>query len=74
MSSQIAERAVDLVFQSPSRRLKIEFQGGEPLLNFDGNPVCMSRSQRRVISPNRRDLQLCDRLEPVHVVRLQTVR
>ena len=34
MSMETANRAVDLVFRSPSPSLKIEFQGGEPLLNF----------------------------------------
>lgn len=34
MSSQTAARAVEMVFASPSNSLKIEFQGGEPLLNF----------------------------------------
>ena len=34
MSKETAERAVDLAFQSPSRNLNFEFQGGEPLLNF----------------------------------------
>jgi len=35
MSFEHAERAVDFVFRSPSKALKIEFQGGEPLLNFE---------------------------------------
>ncbi len=35
MSAEAAEKAVDLVFESPSPSIKIEFQGGEPLLNFD---------------------------------------
>ncbi len=35
MSRESAERAIDLVFRSPAESLKIEFQGGEPLLNFD---------------------------------------
>jgi His-Xaa-Ser system radical SAM maturase HxsB len=35
MSPETAERALDLVFRSPSPRVKIEFQGGEPLLNLD---------------------------------------
>lgn len=35
MSAQTAERALDLVFRSPAKLLKIEFQGGEPLLNFE---------------------------------------
>lgn len=35
MSSETAQRALDLVFRSPNPAIKIEFQGGEPLLNFD---------------------------------------
>jgi His-Xaa-Ser system radical SAM maturase HxsB len=35
MSRESADRAIDLVFRAPSRFLKVEFQGGEPLLNFD---------------------------------------
>jgi uncharacterized protein len=34
MSRETAARALDLVFQSPAPALKIEFQGGESLLNF----------------------------------------
>ena len=35
MTPEIADKALDLVFRSPSQTLKIEFQGGEPLLNFE---------------------------------------
>lgn len=35
MTPEVADRALDLVFRSPARAIKIEFQGGEPLLNFD---------------------------------------
>jgi uncharacterized protein len=35
MSEQTAERALAMMFESPSEHIKIEFQGGEPLLNFD---------------------------------------
>ena len=35
MTEQIADQALDVVFESPSKNIKIEFQGGEPLLNFD---------------------------------------
>lgn len=35
MSASHADLAVDMVFRSPSPLLKIEFQGGEPLLNFE---------------------------------------
>ena len=34
MTEETTTRALDLVFRSPSPALKIEFQGGEPLLNF----------------------------------------
>lgn len=34
MSPETAERALEMVFRSPSPQIKIEFQGGEPLLNF----------------------------------------
>ncbi len=35
MSKEMAEKAVDISLQSPARFLSFEFQGGEPLLNFD---------------------------------------
>jgi His-Xaa-Ser system radical SAM maturase HxsB len=34
MTEETARRALELAFRSPSPQLKIEFQGGEPLLNF----------------------------------------
>lgn len=35
MSKESALRALDLMFYSPAEHLTLEFQGGEPLLNFD---------------------------------------
>lgn len=35
MDITTAQKTVDAIFQSPSPVIKIEFQGGEPLLNFD---------------------------------------
>ena len=34
MSEETAQRALSIALQSPASRIKIEFQGGEPLLNF----------------------------------------
>jgi His-Xaa-Ser system radical SAM maturase HxsB len=34
MTEETARQALELAFRSPSPHLKIEFQGGEPLLNF----------------------------------------
>lgn len=35
MSEETAKKTVDLIFQSTSGAITIEFQGGEPLLNYD---------------------------------------
>lgn len=35
MTWEIARKTIDMVFQSPAPSIKIEFQGGEPLLNWD---------------------------------------
>jgi His-Xaa-Ser system radical SAM maturase HxsB len=35
MTEETADRSLELIFRSPSPAIKIEFQGGEPLLNFD---------------------------------------
>ena len=35
MTKEIAEKAVDVALQSPSHFLNFEFQGGEPLMNFE---------------------------------------
>ncbi len=35
MTMETAQKGLDLVFRSPNQAIKIEFQGGEPLLNFD---------------------------------------
>ncbi len=35
MTEETADKALQIVFRSPNPAIKIEFQGGEPLLNFD---------------------------------------
>lgn len=35
MSREHADRALEFTFRSPASHIKIEFQGGEPLLNFE---------------------------------------
>ena len=51
MSVETAERALALVFRSPSRAIKIEFQGGEPLLNFSLIRFVVERAE--AIEPRR---------------------
>lgn len=35
MTKEMADKSLDFAFRSPSPAIKIEFQGGEPLLNFE---------------------------------------
>jgi His-Xaa-Ser system radical SAM maturase HxsB len=35
MQKKTAEKTVDFIFQSPAKNITIEYQGGEPLLNFN---------------------------------------
>lgn len=35
MDEKTARKTVDFIFKSPNKNISIEFQGGEPLLNFD---------------------------------------
>jgi uncharacterized protein len=50
MDIKTADRVVDGIFQSPQRDLTIEFQGGEPLLNFK----TVQHVVKRALSKNRR--------------------
>jgi His-Xaa-Ser system radical SAM maturase HxsB len=47
MSQEMAVKALDLVFRSPSPNIKIEFQGGEPLLNFNLIAFIVTAAERR---------------------------
>jgi len=53
MSEATAARSLDLVFQSPSPAIKIEFQGGEPLLNFPLIKYVVSEAKKRNESAKR---------------------
>lgn len=46
MPPEVAEKVVDLVFQSPSPVLKIEFQGGDALLNWKTVMAAVRHAER----------------------------
>ena len=54
MKEDTADRALDFVFRSPSPDIKIEFQGGEPLLNFPMVQYIVEGAKRRNITAKRR--------------------
>ncbi len=47
MSVATAERVVDFIFSNSGRRVSIEMQGGEPLLNWEGVRYVVERSAAR---------------------------
>lgn len=53
MSLETAERSLDFVFRSPSPTIKIEFQGGEPLLNFELIKHIVTSAKQRNVSEQR---------------------
>ena len=55
MTEAIADKGIDFTFRSPARSIKIEFQGGEPLLNFPLiKYIVLKAKERNLIE--RRDL------------------
>lgn len=57
MTPEIADRSLDLAFRSPSNAIKIEFQGGEPLLNFDLIRYIVDKAKPRAAAEGR-DLEI----------------
>lgn len=55
MTVPMADAAIDFTFRSPSHAIKIEFQGGEPLLNFDLIRHIVLKAEERNLA-ERRDL------------------
>jgi uncharacterized protein len=53
MSDEVANRALNIAFESPSARMKIEFQGGEPLLNFPLIKKVVLAAKERASAINR---------------------
>jgi uncharacterized protein len=54
MSRAHAEIALEHVFRSPAKHLKVEFQGGEPLLNFELVKFVIERAARLAADRGRR--------------------
>ena len=63
MSKKTAKAVVDTIFKSPSSSIKIEFQGGEPLLNFDIIRFVLDYAEwKNVTARKRLDFVLCSNL------------
>jgi His-Xaa-Ser system radical SAM maturase HxsB len=47
MSLETAQKVVDTIFESPSKNITIEFQGGEPLVNWDVVKFTVDYAQKK---------------------------
>ncbi|UVM72677.1 4Fe-4S cluster-binding domain-containing protein [Pseudomonas alvandae] len=56
MTPDMADKALDFAFRSPNPAIKIEFQGGEPLLNFQMVRYVVEAAKRRNLD-EKRDLE-----------------
>ncbi|WP_163083134.1 4Fe-4S cluster-binding domain-containing protein, partial [Acinetobacter baumannii] len=56
MTPEMADKSLDFVFPSPNPAIKIEFQGGEPLLNFEMVRYVVEAAKRRNLV-EKRDLE-----------------
>lgn len=56
MTEETADQALKIVFRSPNPAIKIEFQGGEPLLNFDLIRYVVLKA-KKINEVEKRDLQ-----------------
>lgn len=66
MSQETARRAIEVMFGSPARDLKVEFQGGEPLLNFDVVRYIVETVEARNVTEGR-DVQFVIATNLVHL-------
>jgi His-Xaa-Ser system radical SAM maturase HxsB len=66
MTDAHAQRAVEFVFESPSPNLKVEFQGGEPLLNFDLiRRVVLAAEAKNVTEKRNLQFVIASNLSPI---------
>ena len=56
MTEATADKALEIVFKSPNQAIKIEFQGGEPLLNFEIVRYVVLAA-KKINEEHKRDLQ-----------------
>lgn len=66
MSVEIAHQIVDKIFETPSPSIKIEFQGGEPTLNWPVIKHVVEYAEEKNLLKNKRlDFVLCSNLTAI---------
>jgi sulfatase maturation enzyme AslB (radical SAM superfamily) len=66
MSEAIADKGIDFTFRSPTRSIKIEFQGGEPLLNFPLiKYIVLKAKERNLVERRNLEFVITTNLSPI---------
>jgi His-Xaa-Ser system radical SAM maturase HxsB len=65
MSQDTADRVLRLVFRSPASAIKIEFQGGEPLLNFGVLRSIVEKAEQQRTEGQRVEFIVATNLSPL---------
>lgn len=75
MSRETAEKSIDLMFRSPALALKVEFQGGESLLNFDLVRWIVERvEERNLVERRQLEFVVATNLSPLTDEMLEFLR
>lgn len=66
MNTDTAEKAVDICLRSPAKSIKIEFQGGEPLLNFETVRFIIDYASKKAVQCGKTiEFVLCSNLTAI---------
>ena len=72
MSPEVARRVVDYIFKSPSPSIKIEFQGGEPTLNWETLKETVLYAKKKNLKYQKHlDFVVCTNLVNSHTQQLR---
>ena len=66
MNIETAKKAVDMTLSSPSKYIKIEFQGGEPLINFETVKYIVEYANQEALKKNKNiEFVICTNLTTI---------
>ena len=75
MGVNTARDVVDLIFQSPSPEIKIEFQGGEPLLNWDAIQATIAYAEEKNRGHGKKlEFVICTNLTAIDKEKLEYIK
>ncbi len=75
MSPEVAEKTVEMIFMSPNPLIKIEFQGGEPTLNWKALTAAVKKAEKLNVKAKKRlQFVICTNLTNMNTNKLEYLR